>query len=1038
LRTLPLPETNELFRRIQMGQVPVDLRESRLDDRSASAGKTPAPPPVGTGEGVEVGRGPLWPPAVESDPHNGHPQGTAVEDPTGGRPQGPPPHFHTAPAPTGVEETVDEAPRQLDLERILKAELVGREEEFARMQQIFEQAHNGQRRVIFASGEPGIGKSRLAHDFTKWAEDTQQATVLWGYCYEMSGSLPYQPIADAINAHARTCPPEKLRAMLGNSAVDLAKIAPEIAYKLPDLPQPESPGAEAERRNLYNAVARYFHMLATEGPFILILDDLQWADAATLHLLNFLTLQSQGAGMGSSEGTSNAGKGKSIPLYVLLYRPDEVHETHPMRGLIATLVRAGTGEEFRLQRLSEEEVHQLLVNMAGHEVQPVFAGEVYRQTEGNPFFVGEAVRSLILEGKIKWTGDRWQSTVKISELEIPHSVRMLIERRLVHLSPDCRTTLALAAVIGRQFSSSLLSQARNLPEDIVAEHIDNAIQLQIIDPLTDSGALLQGDPSREPIYRARGRPYQTDQDADLAFTHDKIREVLYQWLNPLRRRSLHRQVAQAIEASSAAHLQGYYSTLAYHYRMAEDTVRAVDYLLKASYQAMGVYAFADAAEDMKTALELLIGDGERARRAMLLHQLANIYLYTGRTDDAIQAGLASSTLWRDLGDAARQAATYLDVAFFCHWQGRELEAVKYIQSALQCLATRPEETTLLAKAYTQWGLAATVMGDVPAAREKLSRADELHTVVGGSAPVHPDSSSGFTEAERREHDAFIAVVSLWSRAWCAYLAETPEQMLAYALQGAEMCRSYSKPDWEPMMTYSAAWAHMMLGQIPVGEQVARNALERAQQHGVFGAAGWANLVLAFLAIQAGRWDDARQMADKASAIATMIQDSDLQARVLWSRSVCAGWLGDWEQAIAYALEALQVAKQEGETSMVYPYLLLQVARAYFHAGKPQEAQAYLNEGMQLGASRQYRELSGIAQRLQGRIWQAQGKFEEAGPCFEHSLAELLAIDDVVEYARTQEAYGLFYIERDLPGDMERGQELMQKAKETFQRLGVNG
>jgi tetratricopeptide (TPR) repeat protein len=83
-------------------------------------------------------------------------------------------------------------------------------------------------------------------------------------------------------------------------------------------------------------------------------------------------------------------------------------------------------------------------------------------------------------------------------------------------------------------------------------------------------------------------------------------------------------------------------------------------------------------------------------------------------------------------------------------------------------------------------------------------------------------------------------------------------------------------------------------------------------------------------------------------------------------------------------------------------------------------------------------LSGIAQRLQGRIWQAQGRFEEAQPCFEHSLAELLAIDDVVEYARTQEAYGLFYIERDLPGDMERGQELIQKAKETFQRLGVNG
>src|SRR5258707_1170576 len=217
----------------------------------------------------------------------------------------------------------------------------------------------------------------------------------------MSGSLPYQPIADAISTHVRTCSPEKLRAILGNSAVDLAKIAPEIGYKLPDLPQPEPQGTEAERRNLYSAVARYFNTLAAESPLILILDDLQWADAATLHLLNFLTLQ------GLERG-----------------RP-----------------------------------------------------------QGSP----------LQEGKIKWTGDRWQSTVEVSELEIPHSVRLLIERRLVHLSPECRTTLAVAAVMGRQFSSTLLCQARNVSEDVVAEHIDNAIQLQIVASLSDPVGPFQDD-----------------------------------------------------------------------------------------------------------------------------------------------------------------------------------------------------------------------------------------------------------------------------------------------------------------------------------------------------------------------------------------------------------------------------------------------------------------------------------------------------------------------------------------------------------------
>jgi tetratricopeptide (TPR) repeat protein len=94
--------------------------------------------------------------------------------------------------------------------------------------------------------------------------------------------------------------------------------------------------------------------------------------------------------------------------------------------------------------------------------------------------------------------------------------------------------------------------------------------------------------------------------------------------------------------------------------------------------------------------------------------------------------------------------------------------------------------------------------------------------------------------------------------------------------------------------------------------------------------------------------------------------------------------------------------------------------------------------MQLALSRQYYQLPAIGERLQGRIWQAQGRFEEAQPCFERSLGGFLAIDDVVEYARSEEAYGLFYIARDKDRDMERGQALLKSAQETYKRLGVNG
>ena len=226
---------------------------------------------------------------------------------------------------------------------------------------------------------------------------------------------------------------------------------------------------------------------------------------------------------------------------------------------------------------------------------------------------------------------------------------------------------------------------------------------------------------------------------------------------------------------------------------------------------------------------------------------------------------------------------------------------------------------------------------------------------------------------------------------CISHCDSPQRMLAYALRGVEVCYTSNKPDWEPMMNYSAAWACMLLGQIPQGQEAAHAALKNAQLHGVVGAQGWANFVLAFLAIQEGHWDDAQQIGDRAYAIASTLHDADLQARVLWSRSLCAGWQSNWEQAIFAILDALQLAKIEGETSMVYPYLLVQAAKSYFHAGKLEEAQIYLEQAMQLGLDRQYCQLSSIGERLQGRIWQAQGRFDEAQPCFERSLATFVQL-----------------------------------------------
>lgn len=947
LSTHPLAETTNLYRAVQAGRIAVDLA-APLSKITTHESVSDAHLSTNT-EGFTQMQATL----------DGHERASTAEE--------------TAPA-----RMTDGVALPAQSEDALQAVLIGREKEMQRLQQAYAQTRNGDARVFVISGEPGIGKTRLAREFARHVEAEQRdepAIVLRGHCYEMAGSLPYQPIVEVLTTVIRSSDEVQLRTLTNGAgyANDLAKIVPEIRTLLPNLPAVESSGPELERRNLYSAVAHFFNALATIRPTVVILDDLQWVDSATMQILNYLTAP-----------TSDLSASAARPFYILLYRADEVHENHPLRGLLAALSRFRGMEDVRLNRLSEEAVQQLLINLAGHAVEPVFTSEIYRHTEGNPFFIGETLLLLVHEGILKQVEGRWQMTACLHQLALPQSVRLLIERRLIRLSPECRTTLALAAVLGRQCSSALLCAARNLSEESVAEHVDDAIRLHILVPL-DRG----------------------EKDLDLSFTHDKICEVLYQWLNPLRRRTMHRQVAQAMESHYATRLQQYYGQLAYHYQMAENHGQAIDYVLKAAKQASSVYAFIDVAGYMEKALELLIGDEERLRRAQLLQQLATeIYLYIGRPDKAIRAGVASCALWHELGNVEKEAETQLDAAFALHWQGSETESITCVQRALHCLKNKPEAIRLRARAHAQWSMVAINMGDTLSALEHLQRADELHAQIGGDDP-------------------YILVVTLWARSWYCCLAGTPRQMLTYAQQGAQVCRETRRFGWEPMATYSAAWAYMIMGCEDEGKRIARETLEMAQRHNAPGAQGWAYLVLLFITTQQSKWDEAAEYADKAQEMAQLIHNKALQARVLWGQSIAAGRQKNWESAARSIDEALALMKQVGEASLIDPYLLIQAANVSYHQGQIARAQDYLDRGMKLAQERLYQQLPTIGWRIQGCILQAQGKFAEARPYFERSLAETNKYGDTVQYNLTLEAYGQFYLARNLEGDKEYGQTLIE-------------
>jgi DNA-binding SARP family transcriptional activator/Tfp pilus assembly protein PilF/DNA polymerase III delta prime subunit len=974
LRAHPQPETLYLYRAIQAGRIPSDLAPTLNQINEPPSSDNPDAAPDSTPNSI---------------------RGAAPAEPTSARSQiQPEVNSLSAPIYEAEETQLDLLLRATPGSDLLQGVLVGRDKEMQRLQQQYAQIQQGTHSSLIICGEPGIGKTRLAREFAHWAEAQQPATILRGGCYEMVGSLPYHPIVEAITGFVNVSSSEELHRLSGPHACQLARIVPELRNRLPGLPMTEPQEPEMERSHLFNAVAHFFNRLAAERPLVIILDDLQWVDTATIHLLNYLMLAPTPSLLPATR-----------PLYTLLYRADEVHESHALRGLLAALARFRMVEEMRLTRLSGWEVKQLLITLAGHCVSQVFVNEIYQHTEGNPFFLGETLISLLHEGKLKKVNGQWQTTVSLDELALPQSIRLLIERRLQRLSPECRTTLTLAAVLGRQFSSELLCCARGLSEESIAEHVDDAIRLHILSSMTQSHS-----PSRSEY------THGDQQDFDLSFTHDKIREVLYQRLNPLRRRTMHRQVAQALEQHKATSLETYHSLLAYHYQMAEDYQRAIEYFLSAARQASHVYAFAYSADCIEKALELLIGDEDRQQRAELLHHLSEeTYLYNGHPDKAIEAGMASGALWHELGNVEKEAETHLDVAFAQHWQGREVEAIKSVQHALACLKEKPEEVRLHARAAAQWGMAAVNIGDTRTAFEQLRLAEQLHARIGSNDP-------------------FISIVTLWSWSWYCWLAGTLQDMLTYALRATRVCRETYRPGWEPMAMYSAAWAYMQLGQVSEGQRMAIETLEKARSYNVVGAQGWAYLVLSFISFQRARYEEAQPYAEKALAIAHMLYDRDIQARVLWGRSLCAWRQRKWDDAVRFISEAIYILQQEGAVSMVYPHLLAQAAHAHLSAGHVERAQQYLDECGRIVRERGYQQLAFNCKRIQARIWQAQGRFSEAERYFEQALAESQQFGDILIYNLTLEAYGQLYLAWKRDGDTERGQALIDRAWVFFKQI----
>ena len=445
---------------------------------------------------------------------------------------------------------------------------VGRERELAEVVGALEDALAGHARLVLVSGEPGIGKSRLADELIGHAR-ARGAHVLVGRCWEAGGAPAYWPWVQALRAHLRETAPEVVRAHLGAGSAELAQLLPELREMLPGLPEPVAPDSEGARFRLFEAAAAFLQRAAQARPLVLVLDDLHAADAPSLLLLQFVAREIRDGRL----------------LIVGAYRDVDPTIGDPLVSALAQLIREPQTRQIALTGLSEPEVGAYIERSAGTMPEPRFLEAIHGETDGNPLFVTEVVRLLAAEGRLAGQG---------SLLRIPAGVRAVIAQRMVPLPGRCKGLLIDASVLGREFGLDVLARLGELPRGELLELLDEAIAERVVGEVP-------GSPGR------------------MRFGHALIRDTLYDDLTPARRLELHRRAGEALEAVYTADPKPHLAELAHHFCAAApagNAAKAIEYARQAADRAAAQLAYEEAVRLYEMALTLI--DDPVARCELLL------------------------------------------------------------------------------------------------------------------------------------------------------------------------------------------------------------------------------------------------------------------------------------------------------------------------------------------------------------------------------------------------------------------------------------
>jgi DNA-binding CsgD family transcriptional regulator len=773
------------------------------------------------------------------------------------------------------------------------APLVGRRAELALLSRTIDEAAKGAGRSVFVVGEGGIGKTRLATAVAELAA-SRGWSVATGRAYPVETGVPYALFSDALSPIVRKLEPATLSVLTRGGAAELGHVFPNLGTSADrERALSGADPSEIKARLLWN-FTQFLTRLSSKQPLLIILENLQWADASSLELLHFVARQIEGQ--------------KIVLLGT--YNEAERDANAFLRSTEQSLLSIGSLTIQKLAPFEQAEVEDLVQQMFGVDAASTrhFSAMLYDWTRGNPFFVEATLNSLVESGALAQRDGRWTGW-EMDRLHLPSTIRDVLKARMDRLSPNARTLANLAAVIGARAPYDTLASVSGLSETDTIAGVEELLAQRVLE---EAG-------SADGIY--------------YDFTHPLLQQVIYAELGQARARALHATIADSLESLYGSAAIAHADELALHFARAHSQPlarKAVKYLYAAGRAAIDKYANREAADYLAAALEHLDRDPTitDAPRDEILKTLARTRQRLGEYDAALQ-------LWsraREEAAAQAQKGTLADIdhrmGLACYWSGRYAEALSYYEVGLQEAIDSSDRSTTVRLRLAK-GIALQDLGRLPEAQAEVEAA--LASAAEGG--IRNDALLS------RAHRALLLLYS-----WAG--------PLELAREHGVKAIAHSEAAGQLMLQWTAHWGMALLEGISGDEPAFVKHLAAADRlaermHSPLLPLWSAELFVQY-ASSVGNWDAAIETAERTIGLAESLNQRVLLPRLyVWSGLIYL-WRGSDEKAKEYFDEAWKLAGAEkagslagaGDRALDVPSIVpahLGMASYYLAKGDPSEA-----------------------------------------------------------------------------------------------------